>query len=166
MHASRRRRGWSLGSCMVVLVTIHSQASCSKTCTTANCTAGASMQIDMQSTASSLVGQTVTVCRNAECYSAVLPAPPPANSTSPFSFAGTTSVAGEVWSLSDQTTRLDLEWLLPKDGQPPSLDRYTVSLTDGSGVSSTLLDKTAAYQKESPNGDECGPVCWHASLAP
>jgi hypothetical protein len=124
------------------------------------------MGIDMPSTPGSLAGQTATVCRNTECYSALLPTIASTRSFSTFRFADTTQVFGELQALPDQSTRLLIEWRNMDETQPPSTDRYTVSLADTAGTSSTLLDKTATYLKSSPNGDDCGPICWYARLSP
>jgi hypothetical protein len=150
----------------IALAFVFPLANCSKTCTEAGCKSGAAMSINMQSTPGSLAGQTATVCRNSECYSALLPTTSTASSASRFPFAGTTHVNGELWALPDQSTRLNIEWRNMNDTQPQSADRYTVSLTDAAGTSSTLLDKTATYLKASPNGDDCGPICWYANLSP
>jgi hypothetical protein len=141
-------------------------ANCSNTCEEAGCISGASMGIDMQSSPGSLAGQTATVCRNTECYSALLPTTSSASSDSRFAFAGTTQVEGELSVMPDQSTRLLIRWRDMDETQPPPTDRYTVSLTDAAGTSSTLLDKVATYSKSSPNGDDCGPICWQASLSP
>jgi hypothetical protein len=161
------RECWLALRCGVVaLASVPALANCSKTCTEAGCLSGASMSINMQSTPGALVGQTATVCRNTECYSALLPTTSSASSAFRFPFAGTTQVDGELWALPDQSTRLFIEWRSMDSIQPQSVDRYTVSLTDAAGSSSTLLDRTATYRKESPNGDDCGPICWHAGLSP
>ncbi len=150
----------------IALAYVLALANCSKTCNEAGCISGTSMGINMQSSPGSLAGQTATVCRNTECYSALLPTTSSATSVSRFTFAGTTQVEGELSALPDQSTRLLIKWRNMDETQPPSTDRYTVSLTDAAGTSSTLLDKTATYLKSSPNGDDCGPICWHADLSP
>ena|ERR1039458_3602194 len=161
------RECWLTFCCgAIALAFLLALANCSKTCNEAGCKSGASMGINMQSTPGSLAGQTATVCRNTECYSALLPTTASTSSFSTFRFADTTQVSGELWALPDQSTRLLIEWRNMNDAQPRSADRYTVSLTDAAGTSSTLLDETATYLKSSPNGDDCGPICWHADLSP
>ncbi len=151
---------------VIALASVIALADCSKTCTEAGCKSGASMSINTQSTPGTLAGKTATVCRNSECYSALLPTASSASSATRFPFAGTTHVDGELWALPDESTRLFIEWRNMNDTQPQSVDRYTVSLADAAGTSLTLLDGMATYQKASPNGDECGPVCWYAGLSP
>ena len=150
----------------IALALLLALTNCSKICNEAGCKSGASMSINVQSTPGSLAGQTVTVCRNAECYSALLPTITSTSSFSTFRFVDTTQVSGELLALPDQSTRLLIEWRNMDEIQPPSTDRYTVSLADAAGTSSTLLDRTATYLKSSPNGDDCGPICWHAGLSP
>ena len=150
----------------IALAYVFALANCSKTCNEAGCISGASVGINMQSSPGSLAGQTAAVCRNTECYSALLPTVASASSVSRFTFAGTTQVEGELSALPDQSTRLLIKWRNMDETLPPLTDRYTVSLTDAAGTSSTLLDKTATYSKSSPNGDDCGPICWQASLSP
>ena len=150
----------------IALAYVLAMANCSKTCNEAGCITGASMGIKIQSSPGSLAGQTATVCRNTECYLALLPITSSASSVSRFTFAGTTQVEGELSVLPDQSTRLLIKWRNMEETQPPSTDRYTVTLTDGAGTSSKLLDETATYLKLSPNGDDCGPICWYADLSP
>ena len=151
---------------VIALAYVFALANCSKTCNEVGCKSGVSMGINIQSSPGSLAGQTATVCRNTECYLALLPTTSSASSVSRFTFAGTTQVEGELSALPDQSTRLLIKWRYMDETQPPSTDRYTVSLTDAAGTSSTLLEKTATYSKSSPNGDDCGPICWHAELSP
>ena len=150
----------------IALAYVLALANCSKTCNEAGCISGASVSINMQSSPGSLAGQTTAVCRNTECYSALLPTVSSASSASRFTFAGTTQVEGELSALPDQSTRLLIKWRNMDETLPQSTDRYTVSLTDGAGSSSKLLDETAMYLKLSPNGDDCGPICWYADLSP
>lgn len=140
----------------------------SKTCTEMGCTSGAGIGIDLASSAATLTGQTATVCRNTECYAAVVPAPADAELGRVFAFPGTTAVQGTLWNNADQTSRLDVNWQLPYGSPgPQSTDHYVVTVTTAAGATTTLFDKTTTrYEKASPNGDDCGPICWQAVFPP
>lgn len=160
------------GSCAAVVLTLLGLAlpgcELSKTCTEAGCTSGAHMRIDSSAAATTFTGQTVTVCRNAECYASVIPEPSTMGTGTPFSFPATTAVHGALWSYPDQTSQLDLTWDLPWGSPAPqSADRYVVTVTSSTGTATTWFDKTTTrYEKVSPNGDDCGPICWKAKFAP
>jgi len=140
----------------------------SKSCVHSNCVSGAWLTIPVASTASALVGTTVTVCRNAECYAASLPDVPSAGDTeATLYFTGATFVLGALSQAADHTIELDIEWIASatpvQDG-----DHYVVTLTGASGVATTLLDKVATYSLLAPSADECAtdPVCQIAELGP
>jgi len=139
-----------------------------KTCTQMGCTSGAGIRIDLPSSAATLTGQTVTVCRNAECYAAVIPPPGEAGTGKPLSFPGAAAVNGTLQNDADQTSQLYVTWQLPWNSPAPqSADRYVVTLTNSAGTTTTLFDKTTtSYEKLSPNGDDCGPICWQAIFPP
>jgi len=103
----------------IALAFVLALANCSRTCNEAGCISGASMGINMQSSPGSLAGQTATVCRNTECYSALLPTTSSASSDSRFTFTGTTQVEGELSVLPDQSTRLLIEWHDIDETLPP-----------------------------------------------
>jgi hypothetical protein len=139
-------------------------AGCSTPCSSVGCDSGAWLTIGFASPAATLTGQTVTIFRNAECYTAVVPAPDVPRVGEPVPFPGATAVRGWLFSYEDQTSALELEWTLSNHSpQPPAADRYTVTLTDTAGTSTILLDQTATYSK-TPLGDHCGPICWSATL--
>lgn len=140
-----------------------------KTCTEIGCISGAGLHADFPSNAATLSGQTASVCRNTECYAAVIPAPSEAGTGRSFWFARTTTVVeGTLWNNSDQTSGLGVFWRLPNDSPAlQSADRYVLGLTDAAGVMRLVFDKTTtSYEKLSPNGDDCGPICWRAIFPP
>jgi hypothetical protein len=112
-----------------------------------------------------LTGSTVSVCRNGNCHAAILPAAPDASGPGAHvPFADATFLVGTLWKDANQGIELDIEWR--EAGQVQDGDRYQVTLTDVAGTTMALLDKTATYRKVSPNGDECGPICWSTELTP
>jgi hypothetical protein len=158
----------ALGSAVAIL--LGAGFSChdnSKTCTTAGCSSGALMQLAFAAGASSLPGNTVNVCRNAECHSAVLPALPDVGGAGAvIVFADTTAVMGTMWLASAQSLGMDLEWHVDDASLLANGDHYTVSLGSDPSTATVLLDKTATYQILTPNGETCPPVCTYVVLAP
>jgi len=144
----------------------------SKSCVPANCVSGALMHIVLDTRPCSApcisqrLGGPLTVCRNSECYSTVLPDVAPAGGAeSDLFFADTTVVVGALWQNADQTTSIDIEWRLNAD-QVANGDHYVV--TWGSPVATTLLDEVATYSPTQPVADQCAsdPVCQIAELSP
>ena len=120
----------------------------------------------LTSSAASLAGTTVTVCRNAECYTATLPDVPVAGGggTGLF-FSGTTFVLGTLWQNASGSIGLDLEWHLDSS-QLQDGDHYVVTFTNAAGVVTPVLDKTATYTQLPPSPEECagGATCSIANL--
>ncbi|MGC4066393.1 MAG: hypothetical protein QM784_17530 [Polyangiaceae bacterium] len=124
------------------------------------------MTVELPPTADTLTGQTVTLCRNDECHSAVLPKLPTTSRDEELTFAGTSAIWSQFYVNSDQKGELYVEWRAKNHDKPKTRDRYILKSIDTSGNSTTLLDKTATYERLSPNGDDCGPICWYANLTP
>jgi hypothetical protein len=141
-----------------------SASSCSteRTCTTASCDSGATMSITFLSPPAGLVGGTVTVCRNGVCHSGTVPTLPGSNSALASMAFGDAPVRGSLWQDVNDMVTLDIEWR--ESGQVQDGDHYVATLTDTTGSTSTLVDKTATYHKLAPNGEECGPICWRTEL--
>jgi hypothetical protein len=138
-------------------------------CVQSKCISGAWLHVPLATTASGLAGMSVSVCRNAECYSASLPALLPADSTgASVFFPATTTVGGNLWQQVDGSVVLDLEWHVDDASQTVDGDRYVVTLTSAIGVATTVLDKTAAYQATEPSPEECTPAtrCSISELTP
>ncbi len=126
------------------------------TCVQSKCTSGASLAIPLASPPAS--GTTVTVCRNAECYTAALPElPAAAEASAGLAFTGVTFVVGTLWQDANHSVGLDVEW---QAGGPDAVvdgDHYVVTLTLPSGASTTLLDQIATYSTLPPDPKECSP---------
>jgi hypothetical protein len=139
----------------------------SQSCTTAGCSSGAWLHIPLSADVAGQANSTVTVCRSTECYSAALPAVPDAGSGgASLIFSSAAAVVGTLSQNADQTLVLDLEWYLADASQAQDGDHYVVTFTNLAGVTTTLLDKMAAYQTVAPNGETCGPICSAVELTP
>jgi hypothetical protein len=142
-------------------------ASCSsgKVCTTAACSSGAWMSVTFLSGPSAVVGRTVTMCRNDACHAGTVPfVPDSVGAVASMTFPDAPFVVGRLWQDEDHSVTLELEWR--ESGQVQDGDHYVVTLTEPSGATSTLVDKTVTYEKLAPNGEDCGPICWSAELVP
>lgn len=136
-------------------------------CIQVKCTSGAAMEIPLASLPTS--GTTVTVCRNAECYTAPLPELPGAEEASAgLSFAGATFIVGTLWQEANHSVGLDLEWRTGSAEAVVDGDRYVVTLTDPAGTTTAVLDRTATYALLEPSPEQCSPspTCRIARLQP
>lgn len=139
----------------------------SNACGTNGCSNGAWLHIPMTLSASALLNQSVTVCRNSECYTAALPAVPGSDTAGAVvDFTDATMVVGTIWQETNLTTGIDIEWRVSDASVLQNGDHYVVTLVSASGASTTLLDKTATYQTIAPNGASCPPVCTYEELTP
>lgn len=141
----------------------------SDSCVQVPCISGAWLHIPLGAGGASLSGTTVSVCRNAECYAAALPAVPSADSAgASLVFTGTTDVVGTLWQEADQSLVLEIEWHVGSVSQAVDGDRYVVTLVDAAGRATPLLDKVATYQATTPDPRQCAAAapCVIADLAP
>ena len=165
MIQDHKHRWLAFGSAALVATFLAVCGGCNP-CVPSRCTSGALMTIPITSSAASLAGTTVTVCRNAECYTATLPDVPVAGGggTGLF-FSGTTFVLGTLWQNASGSIGLDLEWHLDSS-QLQDGDHYVVTFTNAAGVVTPVLDKTATYTQLPPSPEECagGATCSIANL--
>ena len=107
----------------------------------------------------------ITVCRNDVCY-VWSPAPLSPSVTGGSTEAITTEAAltGTFWHNSNGTVTLDIEWTINDESQLADGDHYVVTLADGAGAATTVLDQTATYVRNAPGGVDCGPVCLQVTL--
>ena len=144
---------------MLLAAALLSLSNCSSehACTPVGCQSGATLNIMYMSPPAGLVGGTVTVCRNAECYSGIVPALPGTNDVGAnVAFANAPPVGGTLSHDQSGMVHLDFEWRL--DSQPPASDHYVVTLAETTGATLTMFDKIVYYIKVV---DMCGgPPCW------
>jgi hypothetical protein len=135
-----------------------------RTCTLIGCNSVASARINLLPRQGTLPGSRLTACRDSLCRSAPFPVEPEVNMFAPMIFEGP-EVTGTLLREPDGTRRLDLsfpqeEGLRPQDGQ-----RFSIKLMDSEGTT-VLAERVVTFQKFAPNGEECGPTCWHGEIAP
>jgi hypothetical protein len=162
----RDHTGWVVFGAAALLAAIAPACGGADACMAVKCTSGAWMDIPLA--AAPAAGTAVTVCRNAECYTAALPELPAADEASAgLSFPGVTFVMGTLWRDADGTVGLDLEWYLGSADAVADGDRYVVTFTDASGTATVKLDKLATYSTVAATPEACGPVdCRIAQLSP
>jgi hypothetical protein len=136
-------------------------------CALASCTSGASLQISLSSSVAAMTQPKFTVCRNdVACYD-WLPGPLPSTGSGGTVEAISTvaDITGTFWRNSDGTVTLDIEWAIADESQLVDGDHYVVTLADGTGAPTTVLDKLATYVRNAPGGADCGPVCLQVTLS-
>lgn len=139
------------------------------TCGEPKCVSGAWMHIPVGAAPATLVGTTVQVCRNDECYLAAMPDLPTAGGAgATLYFAGATFVLGTYWQEADESIGLDLEWRVAGPEEAADGDHYVVTFVDAAGIASTMLDKIAVYRQSEPSPEECahGARCRVVELTP
>jgi len=110
---------------------------------------------------------TVSVCRNSECYTSAFPPLPSGSGGSPqVAMSSTADITGTLWRNSDSSITLDIEWDIPDESQLVDGDHYVVTIADGAGVATTVLDKIATYARSAPGAADSGPTCVQATLSP
>jgi hypothetical protein len=114
-----------------------------------------------------MVAPTVKVCRNSsECYTSVFPRLPSAvNDGTNQAMSDTVPITGTLWLNSDSSITLDIEWDVADESQLVDGDHYVVTIADGAGPATTVLDQIATYTRSSPGVADSGPTCLQASLS-
>jgi len=132
----------------------------------APCTSGAWLHISLSSTVATLAQPTVTVCRNSVCYTSVFQQLPSIGSggTPEQAMSDTAAITGTLWRKSDGSVSLDIEWRIDDQSQLVDGDHYVVTLADGAGTATAVLDKTATYVMSAPGVADAGPICMQATL--
>jgi hypothetical protein len=129
------------------------------------CTSGALMHIPLQSNVVAMTQPTVTVCRNSVCYTSVFPQLPSTGSSGNVqAMSDTAAITGTLWRNLDGTVTLDIEWRIDDQSQLVDGDHYVVTLANGAGAATAVLDKTATYAMSAPGVADAGPVCLQAKL--
>ena len=140
-----------------------------KSGTPAPCTSGVLMHIPLGSSTAAMAAPTVKVCRNgSECYtSTFLPLPSTVNNGPPTqAMSDTVPITGTLWLNSDSSITIDIEWDFADQSLLVDGDHYVVTIADGAGVATTVLDKIAAYVRGAPGAADSGPTCVQATLGP
>jgi hypothetical protein len=130
------------------------------------CTSGAWLHIALSSTVATMAQPTVTVCRNSVCYTSVFQQLPSTGSggTPEQAMADAAAITGTLWRSSDGSVSLDIEWRIDDQSLLVDGDHYVVTLADGAGAASAVLDKTASYAMSAPGVADAGPVCLQTTL--
>lgn len=165
---SRKYQGFVVGVAVLVTVVVGTCGGV-ENCSQPKCASGAWMHIPMAVAPAGLVGSTVQVCRNDECYQTAMPDLPTAGGAgATLYFAGATFVLGNYWRLENESIGLDVEWHIADPGQAVDGDHYVVSLMDAAGAASIMLDKIATYQESERSPEECanGARCMVVELTP
>jgi hypothetical protein len=137
-------------------------------CVPSQCSSGALMTVPLTVSAAALSGTSVSVCRNAECYTAALPdVPAPASGGASIFFKDVSFVWGTISQAANLAIELDLEWHLDAS-QLQDGDHYVVTLTNPASIATVVLDKTATYSALAPLPGECAGSagCSIAELTP
>jgi hypothetical protein len=131
----------------------------------APCTSGALLDISLASSVGAMVLPTVSVCRNIVCYTSAFPPVPaiPDRGTIQ-AMSDVAAITGTLWRNSDSSITLDIEWRIDDESQLADGDHYVVTIADGAGVATTVLDTTATYARSAPGAVDSGPVCLQATL--
>jgi hypothetical protein len=74
-------------------------------------------------------------------------------------------IFGTFWRYSDGTVTLDIEWRMSDETQLVNGDRYVITLANGSGAPTTVLDGTATYARTTSTGLDSGAACVEAKLS-
>jgi hypothetical protein len=113
-----------------------------------------------------MVQPTVTVCRNSVCYTSVFQQLPTSGvgGTPEQAMSDVAAITGALWRSSDGSIALDIEWRIDDQSQLVDGDHYVVTLADGPGVATAVLDKTATYVMSAPGVADAGPICLQATL--
>jgi hypothetical protein len=80
--------------------------------------------------------------------------------------SSTADITGTLWRNSDSSITLDIEWDIADQSLLVDGDHYVVTIADGAGVATTVLDKTATYARSAPGAADSGPICLQATLSP
>ena len=78
----------------------------------------------------------------------------------------TADITGTLWRNSDSSITLDIEWNIADESQLVDGDHYVVTIADGAGLATTVLDKIATYVRSAPSAVDSGPTCAQATLSP
>jgi len=131
------------------------------------CTSGAWLHIPLDPSVVTMAEPKVSVCRNGECHDWD---PMPLRSTGSNgdyeSFPSAAWIIGTFWHNSDGSVTLDVQWSVVDESQLQDGDHYVVTLADGNGVLSTVLDQIAVYARSAPGPADSGPTCLQATLTP
>jgi len=116
-----------------------------------------------------MAAPTVQVCRNGtSCYTSTFPPLSGALNDGPpqQSMSDTVQMMGTLWLNSDRSVTLEIEWRFDDESLLQNGDRYVVTLADGTGVATTVLDTPATYERSAPGVADSGPTCLQAVLTP
>jgi len=136
--------------------------------TPAPCTSGVWLHVPLAPSTAAMAAPTVQICRNVTlCYTSTFP-PLPSRVNDGFTqnMSDTVPITGTLWLNSDGSITLDIDWTF---GDPSLLqdgDHYVVTLANGTGIATTVLDKTATYQMSAAGIADSGPTCLQATLTP
>jgi len=130
------------------------------------CTPGAWLHISLSSAVASMAQPKVTVCRNSSCFTSIFQQLPSSGSggTPEQSMSDTAAITGTLWRNLDGSVSLDIEWRIDDQSLLVDGDHYVVTLADGAGVATAVLDKTATYVMSAPGVADAGPICLQATL--
>ncbi|PTL82624.1 hypothetical protein DAT35_17675 [Vitiosangium sp. GDMCC 1.1324] len=139
-------------------------------CTLAGCSSGFELRVPIHVSLEKLRTSTVSVCHNTLCYTSGLETLGKTNNT--IHFPDLSKRDAEHTPLIvvavDQPTNSGLQlqlsydtWSL-KDVQDG--DAYDVTLTDEHGEKFVEVHETVSYQTLQPNGPQCAPTCWRATI--
>jgi hypothetical protein len=139
-----------------------------KSGTPAPCTSGVLIHIPLGSSTAAMAAPTVKVCRNgSECYTSTFPPlPSVVNNGTIQAMSDTVPITGTLWLNSDSSITLDIEWDTADESQLVDGDHYVVTIADGAGVATTVLDKIATYVRSAPGVADSRPICLQATLSP
>jgi hypothetical protein len=127
------------------------------------CTSGVWLHIPLDLKVGAMAEPNVSVCRNSECTTSVFP---PLPSGWPQAMSTTADITGTLSRNSDGTITLDIEWNIADESQLVDGDHYVVTIADGAGLATTVLDRIATYSRSASGPADSGPTCLQAILSP
>ena len=167
MHPGRLRY---VVACLASLASVLAGAcggSGNKSDTPLPCTSGAWLHMVLAPSVATMAQPKITACRNDECYDwAPAPMPSARGDGAWGNFPDAVWITGYFWHNSDGSYALDIQWMSVDESQLQDGDHYVVKLANGTGVATTLLDRTATYVRSASGVADSGPICLQATLTP
>ena len=133
----------------------------------APCTSGAWLHIPLDPGVVAMTQPKIRACRNDECHDwAPAPLPSTGSQGDNESFPDAVWITAQFWHNSDGSVTLDIQWTILDESQLQDGDHYVVTLANGTGTASTVLDQIATYVRSAPGEADSGPTCLQATLVP
>jgi hypothetical protein len=128
------------------------------------CSSGVWLSIVLPAAVGTMTQPTVSVCRNSECYTSAFPALPLATGGWSQAMSTTAYITGTLWRNPDNSITLDIQWDVVDASQLVDGDHYLVTIADGTGAATSVLDSLATYVRSGSDVIDSGLSCLQATI--